>query len=273
MKTRKEEINIAIRGAGELASAAVRRLALAGFRVIALEKAEPECVRRAVCFAEAVYDGEVIVEGVAGVLAKTFDDAEKIIRSGRVPIFIDPDADCVRNNAFDFVIDARMLKRGIETTFKMAPIVIGLGPGFTVGKNCHAAVETNRGANLGRVLYERSTSEDTGIPAAVDGKTVERVLRSPADGIFHASGNIGDRVEIGSAIGNVAGLSVKCEIGGILRGIIRDGTHVGKGQKIGDIDPRGIREYCFKISDKANAVAGGVMEAVLYFRRKKLTGD
>jgi len=266
VKNRIEDMSIAVRGAGELASAVIRRLAMAGFKVIALEKAEPECVRRAVCFAEAVYDGEITIEGLTGVLANTLDEAREISRDGRAPVVIDPDGNCIRNGGFDAVVDARMLKRGIDTIIDMAPIVIGLGPGFVVGRNCHAAVETNRGIDLGRALYRGSPQADTGIPAPIEGNTVERVLRSPIDGVFRSSKKIGDQIRAGDEVGDVAGKSVSCSIGGVLRGIVRSGIFVSKNQKIGDIDPRGVREDCFKISDKANAVAGGALEAILFFR-------
>lgn len=257
-----DDVRVVVRGAGELASGVIRRLMVSGFKVIALEKENPECVRRAVCFAEAVYDGEKTVGGVGAKLAGSSDDLEEIINDGKVPILIDPDGNYLRTKP-DILIDARMLKWDIDTTVDMAKIVIGLGPGFTVGRNCHAAVETNRGNDLGRVLCEGSPEPDTGIPASVAGKATERVLRAPIAGTFRSSKQIGDQVVAGEKVGCISDRSVRCQISGVLRGLIRDGSSVRENQKIGDIDPRGIRENCFKISDKANAVAGGVLEAVL----------
>ena len=264
-----DDIKVVVRGAGELASGVIRRLTVSGFKVIALEKEKPECVRRSVCFAEAVYDGEKTVGGVGAKLVGSTDDLEEIINDGKVPVMIDPDGKYLKRKP-DILIDARMLKRDIDTTVDMAEIVIGLGPGFTVGRNCHAAVETNRGNDLGRVLYEGSPEPDTGIPGEVAGKTTERVLRAPIAGTFESSMQIGDQVVAGEAVGIISDRSVRCQIDGVLRGLIRVGSIVRENQKIGDIDPRGIRENCFKISDKANAVAGGVLEAVLALGKRQL---
>jgi len=256
-----ENIRIIVRGAGELASGTIRRLSLAGFQVIALEKANPECVRRNVCFAEAIFEGEKDVEGVAAVYIENKSRVDEILKTGKIPLLIDPDAG-ILSDEHDVLIDARMMKRDIDTSIDTAEIVIGLGPGFTAGVNCHAVVETNRGNELGRVIYDGKAQADTGIPAVTGGYGAERVLRAPANGIFQAKANIGDQVEAGDEVGVVSDQSVRCKIGGILRGLIRGGIEVRHNQKIGDIDPSGIVENCYRVSDKANAVAGGVLEGV-----------
>ncbi len=250
-----------------MASGVIRRLNFAGFRVIALEKEKPECVRRAVSFAEAVYDGEKSVEGVTAKRANSEGEIDAILIMGNVPILVDPGGEFLTRKT-GILIDARMLKRDIDTKIDMAQIVIGLGPGFTVDQNCHAAVETNRGNDLGRVLYDGSTEPDTGVPGEMTGKTIERVIRSPIAGIFRSSRDLGVQVKEGEEVGSVSQRSVKCMIDGVLRGLIRDGSNVRENQKIGDIDPRGERENCFRISDKANAVAGGVLEAVMAFANR-----
>jgi xanthine dehydrogenase accessory factor len=206
-----------------------------------------------------------------GKLAETRQQVLEIVEAEMVPILIDPNGDYIRRESLEILIDARMLKRDIDTTIDSARIVIGLGPGFSAGLNCHAAVETNRGIDLGRVIYRGSAQADTGIPAPVSGKTLERVLRSPADGIFRSVVKIGDRVKAGDQAGDVNGQSIDCLIDGVVRGIIRSGTAVMRGQKIGDIDPRGIRETCFRISDKANAVADGVLEAIFTLRDSEIS--
>jgi xanthine dehydrogenase accessory factor len=61
----------------------------------------------------------------------------------------------------------------------------------------------------------------------------------------------------------VAGLPVKAEIGGILRGLIRDNVTITKGLKLGDIDPRGEMDYCSTVSEKARTVGGAVLEAIM----------
>jgi len=259
---------VVVRGAGDVASGVIRLLCESGFGVIALEKPDPDCVRRYVCFAQAYYNGETEVAGVTAVLVKSVDQAVSAIENKRVPLLIDPHAKSLSDFKPEIVVDGRMLKQNIDTSCDLAPIVIGLGPGFTAGKNCHAAVETRRGDALGRVIYDGSPQADTGVPAAVNGISLKRVLRSPADGIFTANCAIGDMVKKGRVTGWIAGISVVAETDGVVRGIIHDGLKVSAGQKIGDIDPRGIRELCYRISDKAEAIAGGVFSALRALQEK-----
>ncbi len=253
---------IVVRGAGDVASGVIRRLCEVGFDVIALEKPNPDCVRRYVSYAEAFYNGEMQVEGVTAELVQSVDQAVEVVGKYRVPLLIDPNAASLPDLKPEAVIDGRMLKQNIDTDRGMAPIVIGLGPGFIVGKNCHAAVETRRGSDLARVIYDGSPQADTGIPAAVNGISLKRVLRSPANGTFMADCAIGDMVKQRQILGKVAGIPIVAEIDGIVRGIIHEGLNVYIGQKIGDIDPRGIEKLCYTISDKANAVAEGVLSAL-----------
>lgn len=263
---------VVVRGAGDVASGVIHRLRTADFEVIALEKPNPDCVRRMVCFAEAFYEKKAAVEGITSVLVNSAGDAIASGGPSNVPLLIDPTAESLPELSPIAVIDARMLKQNIDTTLDMAPIVIGLGPGFVVGKNCHAAVETIRGDALGRIIYSGSPQADTGVPAPVNGVSVGRVLRSPADGTFSSRCNIGDRVKSGQITGAVDGISIIAEIDGIVRGLIRDGLTVSKEQKIGDIDPRGIPELCYQISDKARAIGVGSLEALQTLASKIASG-
>ncbi len=263
---------VVVRGAGDVASGVIRLLCETGFGVIALEKPDPDCVRRYVCFAEAFYNGEIEIAGVTAILAKSVDQAITALNENRLPLLIDPHAKLSSDLKPEIVVDGRMLKQNIDTSRDMAPIVIGLGPGFIAGKNCHAAVETRRGDDLGRVIYDGSPQADTGVPAAVNGISLKRVLRSPSDGTFTADCAIGDMVQKGRIIGRIAGIPVVAETDGVVRGLIHDGLRVSAGQKIGDIDPRGIRELCYRISDKADAIAGGVLSAVRELQEKTRGG-
>ncbi len=254
---------VIVRGAGEMASGVIRRLHLVGFRVLALEQAAPECIRRTVSFAETVYEKRVEIEGVVGVLIDSVEKVESAFEEGLVPIMIDPQASCAKQFHPNVLVDARMLKESTDSSFLLAPKVIGLGPGFTAGRDCHAVVESNRGFNLGRVIYRGAAEQNTGVPGTINSVSGQRVLRSPVDGKFEAHGVIAEMVTQGQKVGTVDSYVVTATIDGCLRGLIRSGTIVRTGQKIGDIDPRGIREYCFLISEKANAIAGGVLEAVL----------
>lgn len=269
MKMHDSKSTLIVRGAGEMASGVIHKLFNEGYNVIALEQPEPCCVRRAVCFAEAVYDGEITIEGIEARLITGINDIEKALDKGIIPILVDPEANILKYLERDILIDGRMLKTGGDNSTDMAGLVIGLGPGFVPGVNCHFAVETNRGESLGAVYSDRSPRADTGVPAPVNGYTTERVLRSPANGILKSKYKIGDTIKRDDVASEIDGIPVKAQITGILRGICRNGIEVIKNQKVGDIDPRGNRELCYKISDKAVAISEGVLRAIKLFEKEK----
>jgi xanthine dehydrogenase accessory factor len=252
-----------IRGAGDLATAVGRRLHLCGFSVIHLETAEPTAIRRAVAFASAVFEGRVEVEGVAAVLARDVSGARAGVSQGNVAVLADPEGTSIRDLAPVLLVDAVMAKRNTGTRREMAPCVVALGPGFTAGVDAHAVVETCRGHDLGRVYTSGAARPDTGIPGVVGGAGAERVVRAPRAGVFRPLKSIADRVSAEEIVAEVSGEPVRAALGGVLRGILHAGLQVRQGQKVGDVDPRGDPALCFTISDKANAVAGGVLEAAL----------
>ena len=259
---------VVVRGAGDLASGVINRLVKCGFKVVATEREQPTVIRRTVAYASAVFEGAVRIEGVEAVKAGDLQEAQAAFSAGKVPVLIDSSGQVIRELRPDVVVDAIIAKRNLGTTIDMAPIVIGLGPGFTAGRDVHAVVETNRGHNLGRVILDGSAEPDTGKPGAVCGYSVERVVRAPADGVINTIAEIGDTVQSGQTVAYVDGVPVTVQIGGVLRGLIHSGLYVTSGMKIGDVDPRGRREYCFSISDKARAIAGGVLEAMLYLQNR-----
>jgi xanthine dehydrogenase accessory factor len=252
-----------VRGAGELASGVALRLWAAGFNVILTEIKFPLCVRRAVSFCEAVYHGSAEVEGAQGVLIDYPNEAEWLWASHRLPVMVDPELTHLEGVQPDVVVDAILAKKNLGLHREMADLVIALGPGFEAGVDAHVVVETNRGHNLGRLIFEGQAEPDTGSPGVIGGETVKRVLRAPADGLFMSDMDIGDPVAAGDVVGEVAGREVKAEISGILRGLIRPRTPVTAGLKIGDVDPRNRPEYCYTVSDKARALGGSVLEAVM----------
>jgi xanthine dehydrogenase accessory factor len=148
-------------------------------------------------------------------------------------------------------------------------MTIGVGPGFEAGVDVDLVVESKRGHYLGKVIYEGQAAKDTGIPGETMGYTEERIIRSPKKGIVKPILKIGDTVNAGEIVCHVGDVAVEARISGILRGLIREGLSVPERAKIGDIDPRGIRDYTFTISDKARAVAGGVLEAIQYLRNER----
>jgi xanthine dehydrogenase accessory factor len=250
---------ILIRGGGDLASGVALRLHHSGFKVIIAELPNPLAVRRTVSFSEAVYSGEIIVEGLSARLADSSDEAFDLVRNGQIPVVVDPQAAILKDEDFSVLVDARLLKYPSDTSISSAPLVIGLGPGFTCNENCHAVVETLRGHFLGRVYWSGLAIADTGQP---EGDS-RRVLRAPQDGILNGFANIGEHINFDQVIAEVGNEKIKAPLEGVLRGLIRPGVFVQKGVKVGDIDPRDDPSYCFKVSDKALSVGGGVLEAIL----------
>jgi xanthine dehydrogenase accessory factor len=187
----------------------------------------------------------------------------------QVPVLADPQATMIAQWEPDVLVDGTLAKRNVGTKTSQAAIVIGLGPGFVAGVDVHAVIETMRGHYLGRVLLQGTASPNTGVPGEVMGYTVERVLRAPRAGLIRANRQIGDEVKAGDAVALVDGSPVVAQIGGVIRGLLADGLTVTEGMKVGDVDPRGIRDHYFTISDKALAVGGGVLEAVLYLLSKQ----
>jgi len=252
------DVLVVLRGGGDLASGAAWRLKRAGFPLVVCELERPLTVRRSVSFSAAVQEGSVVVEGVRAVRA-TLAEAEGVAGTETVPVVVSADLPPLEA---DVVVDARMAKRVLDTTIEDAPLVIALGPGFTAGVDCHAVVETMRGPRLGRVLWSGSAAQNTGTPGAIGGRGAERVLRAPTDGEVHWQARIGDIVSAGTVLGIVERAEIHAPFDGLVRGLLADGTPVHTGLKIGDIDPRTDTDWR-QISDKALAVGGGVLEAVL----------
>jgi len=263
------ERRIMVRGAGDMATAVALRLHLSGFPVVMTEVAEPLAVRRKVSFCEAVWDGTAVVEGVRARLASGTGDLEDIRERDEIPLLVDPDLGSLPSVKPAALVDATLAKRNMGIHPGLAPLVIGVGPGFSAGENVHMVVETKRGHHLGRVITRGEAIANTGIPGNIEGYTEERVLRSPGDGAFEAKVDLGAMVRAGDLVAEVSGKPVRAKIDGVVRGLIRPGSKVSAGLKVGDVDPRGDGSYVDTVSDKARAVAGGVLEAILrvYNRR------
>lgn len=254
---------VLIRGAGDLASGIALRLFRSGMKVVMTDLEKPTSIRRTVCFSEALKYGSASVEDVKAVRASSPEEAREIAEGGCIAVMADPEGKMIEALRPDALVDAILAKVNLGTRIDMAPVVIGVGPGFTAGKDCHAVVETMRGHTLGRVIREGSALPNTGVPGNIGGFTSERVLRAPADGVFGPLHRIGDYVTAGEPVGRVGDVYMNATIDGILRGILEEGTVVPKGMKAGDIDPRCRVEHCFTASDKAIAIGGGVLEAIL----------
>lgn len=254
---------VLVRGGGDLASGAALRLWRAGIRVAIAELPQPLMVRRRVAFAEAVYAGQTQVEEIEAVRVEDSAAAQKALEAGQLPVLVDPELKSLEELEPVALVDGRMTKQAPERGSEAAPLVVGLGPGFVAGENCHAVVETMRGHSLGRVYWQGAAAADTGIPGSIASYKRDRVLRAPADGQVAAQVEIGERVKTGALIAEVNGEALVAPFDGVLRGLVHPSLTVKKGMKIGDLDPRNEPSYCFQVSDKALAVGGGVLEAVL----------
>ena len=255
-----------LRGGGDLATGVAWRLTRAGWPVVVLELPEPLTVRRTVALSTAVTDGEVSVQGMRGVLAASAEEALAVMERGDVAVMVASKLGTPAPAQPGVVVDARLAKRNIDTSIDDAGLVVALGPGFTAGTDCHAVVETMRGPRLGRVIWSGSAQADTGVPAELGGRSADRVLRAPVAGEVRWRAAIGDTVEQGQTLGEVAGVPVAAAFRGVLRGAIRAGMTVRAGLKIGDVDPRCDPSACWEISDKSLAVGGGVLQAALAAR-------
>ena len=257
-----------MRGAGDLGTGVAYRLHKSGFRVLCLDLDRPLVIRRMVAFASAIYDGRITVDGVRGERALFADEVMYIWQRGGVPVMSDPSLRTLDIFRPEVLVDAVMAKRNTGTKMTDAAAVVACGPGFTVGNDCHAIIETQRGHDLGRVLWSGSAALNTGVPGKVGGEDERRVVRAPCDGIFYGRRAIGDKVKEGDVIATVGRTPVPATLGGVLRGLLHDDVTVTAGLKVADVDPRGEVRYCFSISDKALAIGGGVLEAAFTLREK-----
>ena len=257
---------VLIKGSGDLASGIALRLHRAGFRILMTDIAVPTTVRRTVAFSPAVYQGHMQVEDVTGVLCDSVKVAEQEIQNGNIAVMVDETARCIHEFHPDVVVDAILAKHNLGTKITDAPFVVGVGPGFTAGEDCHCVVETKRGHYLGRCIWKGSAIPNTGIPGMIGGYGLERLIKAPAAGVFKGAVEIGAVVKKNDVVGYVDQTPVLAQIDGVVRGLLQDGVEVTAGMKSGDVDPRCDAAHCFTVSDKASSIGGGVLEAVLNYR-------
>jgi xanthine dehydrogenase accessory factor len=267
---RFSDILVVVKGGGDLASGVAYRLKRGGFPLIMTELPAPLLVRRTVCYGEAVYNGEVAVEGLVARRVHTCAEAQALAASEIIPVWVDPQASIVAKLRPHVVVDAIVAKVNTGTTIHDAPLVVALGPGFTAGQDCHAVIETNRGHWLGRVIYpgcgpavNGQAQPDTRTPGIIENRADDRVLRAPTAGQVTPQTRIGDRIAAGQLIATVNGHDIRAAFSGVLRGLVHSDVQLTPGTKIGDLDPRGEVSHCFTISDKSLAIGGGVLEAIL----------
>ena len=270
-----KDLKVLVRGAGDIASGIIWNLNYAGFKVVCTDIEKPSCIRREVAYSEAIFDGEKLLDGVRCVFAKGISYIDDILNKGNVALIVDEKLDILHKMHFDVVVDAILAKKNLGTNIDMADVVIGVGPGFTAGKDCHFAIETMRGHTLAKIYEEGSPLPNTGIPGLIGGHASDRVMHSPCEGIFHNVHKIGDIVKKDEILSQVEECKdykptgktyeLKASIDGVLRGILRDGFYANNHLKCADIDPRLTElENCFSISDKARSIGGAVLATILH---------
>ncbi len=256
----RSEKTVLIKGAGEVASGVAHYLFSKGFEVIMTELPKPTVQRRTVSFAEAVFSGEIEVQGIKGKRAENYSEVLDILKQNMIPILIDPESEVVEREGPEIIIDARMAKENLGTTKEEAKLVIGLGPGFEAGKDVDIVIETVDDSNCGKIIESGFSEPNTGVPCNIQGYSSQRVLRAPVEGVFKACKSILDSVEEKEKIGEVDGEEIRAKISGKIRGLLKDGLKVQEGQKIGDIDPRDMEE--FGIAERSLEIAEGVWRAI-----------
>ncbi|MGL5256528.1 MAG: selenium-dependent molybdenum cofactor biosynthesis protein YqeB [Proteocatella sp.] len=259
----KRDFKVLIKGSGDLATGVACRLFESGFSIIMTEIPNPTAIRRTVAFSEAVYNGRASVEGIEAVLCNNLSECKTVLSTNKIAVVIDETASIKDQWEPDIIVDAILAKVNLGMRIDDAPITIGVGPGFTAQKDCHCVVESQRGHYLGKCIYEGSAAPNTGIPGNIGGYAIERVIKSPAEGIFKEVNHVGDYVKKDDVIAYVNEVPVLATIDGILRGQLKSGLNVHLGMKIGDIDPRAEQKHCFSVSDKARSIGGGVLEAIM----------
>ncbi|MDI9218603.1 selenium-dependent molybdenum cofactor biosynthesis protein YqeB [Clostridium tertium] len=261
---------VIVRGGGDIASGTIQKLYRSGFNVLVLEIEKPTAIRRNVAFSDAIYNGEATVEGIKAIRAYNLNDINNAFKNKYIPIVVDAKGDFINKIKPFAVVDAILAKKNLGTNKNMAPITIALGPGFEAGVDVDVVIETMRGHNLGRLIFDGYAMPNTGVPGEIAGYSKERVIYSEANGIIKNLKSIGDIVKKDEVLALIDGHKVLAPIDGLLRGLIKDGTMVRIGLKIGDIDPRlkEIDNYT-TISDKARNIGGGVLEALLMIKYKK----
>lgn len=264
-------MKVLIKGAGDLATGIAHRLVRAGYDVLMTETPVPTTVRRAVAFSRAVYEREVEVEGIRGTLIQHIKEIKELHEKGHVAIIVDEEASIREVYHPEVIIDGIIAKRNIGTRVEDAPLVIGVGPGFVAGKDCHAVIETKRGHYLGKVIREGSAIANTGIPGDIGGFTTERIIRATGEGNFEPIAKIGEKVELSQVVALSGGEPIYSQMPGIVRGMLQPGVNVTKGMKCGDIDARCQHDHCFTISDKARSIGGGVLEEIVRYEHSRST--
>lgn len=254
---------VLILGGGDVGSAVAHFLFRAGLQVLIVERVRSPHARRGMAFTDALFDGHVVLDGVEARWVADIAAVQACWQEGRaVPLVTLPEPEVFAALRFDVLVDATMRRnRAPEDQRALAPMMIGLGPGYAPGVNCHIAIETQWGEAMGRVLREQPAAERSGGPRPLAGVARERFAISPAAGTWHTQARLGQQVRPGDALGTLGEHVVRAPIAGVLRGLARDGVSVPAGQRLIEVDPRDTPEI-HGLGERPLAVARGVLRAL-----------
>jgi xanthine dehydrogenase accessory factor len=264
---------VLVRGAGDVGSAVAHALFRRGHAVVLHDGPAPAATRRGMAFTDAVFDGQA---ELAGVRATRVDDAQHLAAvmsagAGIAVLVISLDR-LLAILAPDVIVDARMRKRHHpERQRGWAPLTIGLGPNFTAGATTDLVVETQWGESLGAVLTHGTTLPLAGEPRAIGGHGRERFVYAPIAGTFATARAVGDMVMPGDVVARIDAVALTAPLGGMLRGLTRDGVPVAKGTKVVEIDPRGDEGVSEGIGERPGRIAEGVCGAIDEWSRGRQT--
>jgi xanthine dehydrogenase accessory factor len=250
-------------GCGDVGSAVAHQLFLAGVQVVLCDLPRSAHARRGMAFTDALFDGEATLDGVtARRVADCAGVSECWRAGGAIALVTIPEAEVLAALSFDLLVDATMRRKRPPGDIRQhAPLTIGVGPGFAPGSNCHVAIESQWGAQLGTVLDDRQTAPLAGGPKPLDGVGRERFVPAPVDGVWRARAELGSRVAAGEVVGMLEELAIRAPLGGTLRGVTRDGVRVRAGQRIVEVDPRDPPQV-FGLGERPLAVATGVLRVL-----------
>jgi xanthine dehydrogenase accessory factor len=256
------ELIVLVRGGGEVGTAIAHLLFRSHFRICIAEIASPLAIHRGCSFSEAIYDTKKTVEDLtAECVQPSLEGIYRAWRNGNISVVSDAELSVKPLLKPDVLVNAMMLRRKTNTTLNDAPLVIGLGPGFSAGDDVHLVIETHQGVNLGRVLVEGCAEEEQSHASGSGGS--EGMILAEDAGVFSTQKNIGDAVLAGDEIGRLNDLPVNAPLSGILRGIVRDQMKVLSHMRLAEIDPKSDKSVCFNIQNNMRTVAGGVLEAIM----------
>jgi xanthine dehydrogenase accessory factor len=260
----KAQAPVLVRGVGDVGSAVAVVLFHAGYTVGMHDEPAPATSRRGMAFADAVFDGAAILDGLTALRVDTSAELRDALAAREVvPVAVVPFSQALGAADWSAVIDARMRKRAVpERQRGMAPLTIGLGPNFVAGETVDLAIETMWGERLGAIIEAGSTLPLAGEPRAIGGVGRARFVYAPADGRFETDARISDRVEEGAVIATIGGVTLHAPIGGVIRGLTRNGVEVAIRTKVIEVDPRDDPAAAFGLGERPRRIGEGVLKAL-----------